>query len=98
MSRATEIKELKKELEDLKASVDKNTENITKRVSEDDVWDFIRDYEIATEDELSLVTSINGLNISTLNDVLYVRTGYRDIEQLIESGEYGDAEEFDYLR
>ena len=41
---------------------------------------------IATDEELELVTSINGLNMETLNDVLYVRTGYRDWEQ------YADAE------
>ena len=37
---------------------------------------------IATESELDLITNINGLNIDTLNDVIYVRTGYRAYEQL----------------
>ena len=40
---------------------------------------------IATDEELELVTSINGLNMETLNDVLYVRTGYRDWNQFVES-------------
>lgn len=40
---------------------------------------------IATDEELELVTSINGLNMETLNDVLYVRTGYRDWDQFVES-------------
>lgn len=48
----------------------------------EDVWNRIIELEIATEDELTLVTSINGYNIDSLNDIIYVRTGYRDIEQL----------------
>jgi hypothetical protein len=48
----------------------------------DYVWNKIIELEIATEEELNLVTSINGYNIESLNDVIYVRTGYRDIEQL----------------
>ena len=46
------------------------------------VWEMLVDMEIATDEELQLVTSINGYNIDTLNDVIYVRTGYHDIEQL----------------
>lgn len=46
-----------------------------------ELWDKLIDHNIATEDELKLVTSINGYNVDTLNDVLYVRTAYRDIEQ-----------------
>jgi hypothetical protein len=48
----------------------------------DYVWNRIVEMEIATEEELNLVTSINGYNIDSLNDIIYVRTGYRDIEQL----------------
>lgn len=48
------------------------------------VWDYIIDHEIATEDELKLITDINGFSVDTLNDVIYARTGYRDIEQLEE--------------
>ena len=46
------------------------------------VWEMLVDMGIATDEELQLVTSINGYNIDTLNDVIYVRTGYHDIEQL----------------
>lgn len=45
------------------------------------LWDYMVEQDIATDDELRLVTSIDGMNIDTLNDVLYVRTGYRDIKQ-----------------
>ena len=48
------------------------------------IWDAIIEYGIATEEELSLVTAINGYNEDALNDVIYVRTGYRNIEQLLE--------------
>ena len=47
-------------------------------------WDFCLDHEIASEQELDLVTKINGFNWSTIMDVIYVRTGYRDIEQYVE--------------
>lgn len=36
---------------------------------------------IATEEELQLVTDINGYSKETLDDVLYARTGYRDWAQ-----------------
>ena len=48
----------------------------------DEVWDLLIEYGVATQEELGLVTCINGYNIDTLNDVIYARTGYRDIEQL----------------
>tara|TARA_R100001594_G_C3944692_1_gene241536 strand:+ start:149 stop:325 length:177 start_codon:yes stop_codon:yes gene_type:complete len=51
-----------------------------------EIWDYIVETGIATEDELRLVTSINGTNEDSLNDVLYSRTGYRSLEQLIEMG------------
>ena len=38
--------------------------------------------EIATENEIELVCCINGYNMDTLNDILYARTGYRDIEDI----------------
>tara|TARA_Y100001963_G_scaffold155202_1_gene245730 strand:- start:1027 stop:1206 length:180 start_codon:yes stop_codon:yes gene_type:complete len=48
------------------------------------IWDYIVENGIATEDELRLVTSINGTNEDSLNSVLYSRTGYRSMEQIIE--------------
>ena len=54
------------------------------------VWDLLYQYDIATENELKLVTTINGYSIDSLNDILYARTGLRDIEQLLDEikGEY----------
>lgn len=49
-----------------------------------ELWDLLVEQGIATEKELQLITAINGQNIATLNDVLYVRTGYRDAQQYKE--------------
>jgi hypothetical protein len=51
-----------------------------KKVNE--VWGLLIEYGVATQKELELVTCINGYNIDPLNDVIYARTGYRNIEQL----------------
>lgn len=68
-------------------------ENITNSEKEyNELWNLIIENNIATEDELSLVSYINGWNIETLNDVLYVRTGYRDLEQFKE-GELNELDE-----
>ena len=48
------------------------------------MWDFLTEAGIATEDELRLITAINGYNEETLCDVLFVRTGYRSFDQLEE--------------
>ena len=45
-------------------------------------YNFIIDNEICTEAEADLVTAINGFNIEAINDIIYCRTGYHDIEQL----------------
>ena len=47
----------------------------------DEVWDNIIEYGIATEDELRLVCHINGNKIESLNDVLEVRTTYKNWSQ-----------------
>lgn len=44
------------------------------------LWNQIVAYNIATDDELQLVTSIFGYTIDNLNKVIYTRTGYDDIE------------------
>ena len=46
------------------------------------VWDYLLETEIATENELQLVTNINGYNEETMNDIIYSKTGYRNLEQL----------------
>lgn len=51
------------------------------------LWDYLVNNSIATQEELELVTSINGYSIDTLNDVIYARTGYHNLEQLQEESE-----------
>lgn len=48
----------------------------------EEIWNFLLENSIATEDELQLVTNVAGYTASILNDVLYVRTGYRSIDQM----------------
>jgi hypothetical protein len=47
----------------------------------DMLYDAIIYAGIATEKEISLVTSINGYSVESLNSILYSRTGYRDWSQ-----------------
>ena len=55
------------------------------------LWDELVNLGIATDEELKLVTCINGYTEETLNDILYARTGYRSIEQL--NDDEAEAEE-----
>ncbi len=55
-----------------------------KIMTNDEFFDFLVEYGIATEDEIRLVTDINGYNEETLNDILYARTGNRNVEQFLE--------------
>ena len=47
------------------------------------MYEALTEYSIATEEELQLITDINGWSEQSLLDVLYVRTGYRNFEQLL---------------
>tara|TARA_R100000808_G_scaffold4035_2_gene13554 strand:- start:1956 stop:2171 length:216 start_codon:yes stop_codon:yes gene_type:complete len=51
---------------------------------EDQIYDFIVFNKIATEDEIVLVTNINGYNIETLNNIIYAKIGYHDMNQVLE--------------
>ena len=48
------------------------------------MWDWLVDTGIATDEEVRLVTNINGLSMEVLNDILYARTGYISREQMEE--------------
>ena len=50
-------------------------------MTNDDYWQWLIDNAIATEEELQLVTSINGYSTETLDDILFARTGYRSVDQ-----------------
>jgi hypothetical protein len=59
-----------------------------KRYEVNEVWDFIIDVNIASEETLKVITNINGYNIDTLNDVIYSETSYNDMEQCMKEYEY----------
>ena len=48
-------------------------------------WDKIIELGIATEAELQLVTILDGYSIDTLNNVVYVRTAYNNLNDYLES-------------
>ena len=48
------------------------------------IWTIMEDEGIATREELGLAVALCGQSEQTLNNVLYIRTGYRDIEQYLE--------------
>ena len=64
----------------------------------DTMYKYLIDYNIATEGEIDLVTYINGDNLSTLLDILYVRTGFTSYSQLeLEDEEHEDMLLFDII-
>lgn len=54
----------------------------TDEIKFDELWDYLIDFEIATEEELCLAVALCGKSSGTLESVLFVRTGYRSLEQL----------------
>lgn len=50
----------------------------------DELWGKMVDGGYFTDEELQLVTDINGYSIETLNDCLYARLGYRSWEQMTD--------------
>jgi len=49
-----------------------------------ELYETLLDEELFSDEELKLLTNINGLSIETLNDAIYARYGYRDYEQMKE--------------
>lgn len=50
-----------------------------------ELYNLLVDGGYFTNEELMLLTAINGYNIETLNDAIYARYGYRDYEQMKDS-------------
>ena len=53
----------------------------------EELWDYLTGYNVATENEIRLVTSINGTNLDSLESILYSRVGYRSLDQVKEMEE-----------
>jgi hypothetical protein len=47
-----------------------------------ELYQTLIDSEMFTKDELDLVTNINGYSIESLNDCIYARYGYHDLDQV----------------
>jgi hypothetical protein len=96
-NKLTALKQLKigrgiKEATEEGESMNKKIINENRYYSADEAYDILVEYEIATEDEINLVCNIIGYNIETMEDILYVRTGYRSFDQLL-----GEDEDDDYF-
>lgn len=63
-------------------------------MSLEEQFDYLIENEICTEEEMQLVTKINGYNEESVNDILYVRTGYRSLEQYLECEDEEKYEEY----
>lgn len=48
----------------------------------DEVEEYLINNNIATEEEIDLCTRLVGDNLETLNLILYIRTGFRNIDQI----------------
>ena len=53
----------------------------------EELYDYLVEFDIATEEEIGLVCSINGTNLESLESILYSRSGYRSLEQIREMEE-----------
>jgi len=53
----------------------------------EDLFNQLIDLNLFTAEELELITCINGFTVETLNDCLFARYGYRDINQMLEEWE-----------
>lgn len=53
------------------------------------------EFGIATEDEIDLVCNINGYSLETMEDILFARTGLRNIEQFCDEYEIDNPFEED---
>lgn len=53
------------------------------------------EFGIATGDEIDLVSNINGYSLETMEDILFARTGLRNIEQFCDEYEIDNPFEED---
>lgn len=63
------------------------------KITVEDLYDLLIDLGMFTEEELLLLTKINGFNFQTLEDALYCRFGYGSIDQFLEELQEEEEEE-----
>ena len=49
----------------------------------DEIWDRLLEMGIATKEEMTLVTHINGFNPESFDSIVSARTEWNDVEQLL---------------
>ena len=54
-------------------------------MNKEQMWDYLKDVVLVSEQTLQVVTDINGYSEETMCDILYAVTGYRDFEQFEEA-------------
>jgi len=53
-------------------------------MNKEQMWDYLKDVVLVSEQTLQVVTDINGYSEETMLDILYAVTGYRSFDQLEE--------------
>jgi hypothetical protein len=51
----------------------------------DSYYDYLIDNGYFSVEELSIIINVNGFSINTLNDCIYAKYGYQDLQQMLES-------------
>ena len=54
-----------------------------KLLSVDEMYNYLLDQNVVSEEALNLISAINGYNEQTMLDVIYARTGLRSFDDLI---------------
>ena len=78
-----ELEDVWNGFDDYDEANDYNTDLLT----EDDMWTILSEHIGVSEETIRCVTDINGYSKDTMEDILYVMTGYRNFEQAQD--EYG---------
>jgi len=55
-----------------------------------ELWGYLIDSGLVTDQEIDLVVNINGYNLETLESILYVRSGYRSLDQIDDENDYNE--------
>lgn len=56
-------------------------------MSWEEAYDYIRENEIATVEELGMACHFGGCRKETMDEVVFYKTGFRTVEDLMEEGE-----------
>lgn len=57
-------------------------------------YDYIIDMGLTTKEAMDLVCDINGSSLDTINDIIYVKSGYNTLQQYLECEDYDTFKEY----